>query len=90
MPVASGSLLSPETQSPPESPSQAPRLGYEKFGESWGPRLSVRAPASRLSINYPSSVVPDLHPGKEGRAVPGCQHFRGCRQVCREVARGPL
>lgn len=46
MQVASGTLLFPR-DSEPESPSQALGLGYEKYAESWEPRLSVLAPAPR-------------------------------------------
>lgn len=44
--VASGTLISPHPRdSEPESPSQALRLGYGKYAESWGPHISMLAPA---------------------------------------------
>lgn len=81
--VASGTLISPETQSLRVLPKP---LGLAtKSMLRAGDHVSLcwcLLPA--LSINYPSSAVPDLHLGKEERdtqcwAV--CRRFHGCRHV---------
>lgn len=63
--VASGTLTSPR-DSEPESPSQALRLGYEKYAESWGRGSLCWRLLPVLSINYPSSVSQTSTRGRRG------------------------
>lgn len=87
--------------SEPESLSQALRLGYKAYAESWGPHISAGAcfPCSVL-VTPPQLSQTSPHPGEgeEGHSagLPRVflaqlgQHFHGCRQVWREVAQGPF
>lgn len=90
--VASGTLISPETQSLRVLPKPLGLATKSMLRAGDHVSLCWRL-LPLLSINYPSSVVRDLQLGKKGRDTqcwPVRRHFHGCRQAWKEVTRGHL